>query len=35
MLLRGYDTLSPRARARLEAVFATDDPTDELSAAWG
>jgi transposase len=35
LLLRGYDTLSPQARARLEAVFATDDPTDELSAAWG
>ncbi|MDP9250837.1 MAG: transposase, partial [Chloroflexota bacterium] len=35
LLLRGYDTLSVRARARLEAVFATDDPTDELSAAWG
>jgi len=35
LLLRGYDTLSPRAKARLEAVFATDDPTDELSAAWG
>jgi transposase len=35
LLLRGYDTLSPQARARLEAVLATDDPTDELSAAWG
>jgi transposase len=35
LLLRGYDTLSPRAKARLDAVFATDDPTDELSAAWG
>jgi transposase len=35
LLLRGYDTLSPQARARLEVVFATDDPTDELSAAWG
>jgi transposase len=35
LLLRGYDTLSVRARARLESVFATDDPTDELSAAWG
>jgi transposase len=33
-LLRGYDTLPARARARLDAVFA-DDPTDELSAAWG
>ena len=35
LLLRGYDTLSPRAKARLEAVFASDDPTHELSAAWG
>jgi transposase len=35
LLLRGYDTLSARARARLEMVFASDDPTDELSAAWG
>jgi transposase len=35
LLLRGYDTLSARGRARLEAVFATDDPTEELSAAWG
>ena len=35
LLLRGYNTLSAQARARLEAVFATDDPTDELSAAWG
>ena len=35
LLLRGYDTLSTRARARLEQVFATDDPTGELGAAWG
>jgi transposase len=35
LLLRGYDTLSERGRARLDWVFATDDPTDELSAAWG
>jgi transposase len=35
LLLRGYDTLSARGRARLELVFATDDPTHELSAAWG
>ena len=35
LLLRGYDTLSIRGRARLDQVFATDDPTDELSAAWG
>jgi transposase len=35
LLLRGYDTLSPRGRVKLDQVFATDDPTDELSAAWG
>ena len=35
LLLRGYDTLSARARDRLEEVFETDDPTGELSAAWG
>ncbi|MDN5901296.1 MAG: ISL3 family transposase [Brachybacterium sp.] len=35
LLLRGADTLTPRAWERLEAVFRTDDPTDELSAAWG
>jgi transposase len=35
LLLRGYNTLSPKAKARLDAVFASDDPTDELSAAWG
>ena len=35
LLLRGYDTLSARGRARLQAVFDIDDPTDELSAAWG
>ena len=35
LLLRGYDTLSTRAKARLEHVFAADDPTFELSAAWG
>jgi transposase len=34
LLLRGYDTLSERAKDRLDAVFASDDPTDELSAAW-
>ena len=35
LLLRGYDTLSQRGRDRLDWVFATDDPTQELSAAWG
>jgi len=35
LLLRGYDTLSARAKARLDMVFATDDPTQELGAVWG
>ena len=35
LLLRGADTLTERAWARLWAVFAADDPTDELGAAWG
>ena len=35
LLLRGYDTLSDRGKARLQAVFDLDGPTDELSAAWG
>ena len=35
LLLRGYDTLSEKAKARLQTVFDLDDPTDELSAAWG
>jgi transposase len=35
LLLRGYDTLSDRGKARLQTVFGLDDPTDELSAAWG
>ena len=35
LLLRGYDTLSERGRAQLQTVFDLDDPTDELSAAWG
>lgn len=34
LLLRGADTLTPRAWARLQNVFLHDDPTDELSAAW-
>ena len=35
LLLRGYDTLSVRGRARLEEVLAADDPTQEIAAAWG
>ena len=34
LLLRGYDTLSPRARDKLVGVLAADDPTNEISAAW-
>jgi transposase len=35
LLLGGYHTLSARAKARLDWVFTVDDPTHELSAAWG
>lgn len=35
LLLRGYDTLSAAGKKRLDEVFATDDPTQELVAAWG
>ncbi len=35
LLLRGYDTLSIRGRARLNEVLAHDDPTKEIGAAWG
>jgi len=35
LLLRGYDTLSERGRARLDDVLANDDPTQEIGAAWG
>ena len=35
LLLRGADTLSRAGWARLERVLRTDDPTDELGAAWG
>lgn len=34
LLLRGADTLTARAWARLDAVLAADDPTNELGAAW-
>ncbi|WP_258067298.1 transposase [Arthrobacter sp. GMC3] len=34
LLLRAGDSLSGSARARLEKVFATDDPTRKLKAAW-
>jgi transposase len=35
LLLRAGDRLSQRALNRLFGVFAHDDPTDELGAAWG
>ena len=35
LLLRGYDTLSIRGRARLDEVLANDDPTQQIGAAWG
>ena len=35
LLLRAGDTLSAKARARLRATLAADDPTNEIGAAWG
>jgi len=35
LLMRGYDTLSQRGQAKLKTVLATDDPTNEIGAAWG
>jgi transposase len=35
LLLRAGNTLSARALTRLKSVFATDDPTNEIGAAWG
>ncbi|MBG6226784.1 transposase [Arthrobacter sp. CAN_A2] len=34
LLLKGAEKLSDRARNRLEVVFAVDDPTGRLEAAW-
>ena len=34
LLLRAAETLSGRAQARLRDVFAADDPTGQLKAAW-
>jgi transposase len=34
LLLKGAENLSERARNRLEVVFAVDDPTGRLEAAW-
>ncbi|MDQ2850217.1 MAG: ISL3 family transposase [Actinomycetota bacterium] len=35
LLLRAYNTLSPRGVQKLNHVLATDDPTKEIGAAWG
>jgi transposase len=35
LLMRGYDSLSERGRAKLTAVLSSDDPTHEIGAAWG
>jgi transposase len=35
LLLRAGDRLPPRALGRLTSIFATDDPTGEIGAAWG
>src|SRR5215213_5276912 len=35
LLLRAGNTLSPAALTRLKATLRTDDPTDEIGAAWG
>jgi transposase len=35
LLLRAGNELGPKALARLKTVFETDDPTNEISAAWG
>jgi hypothetical protein len=35
LLLRAGDSLSVAGLARLKATFRSDDPTDELGAAWG
>ncbi len=34
LLLRAGDTLGPKALARLTKTLRTDDPTDEIGAAW-
>jgi transposase len=35
LLLRAGDTLGPSSLTRLKAMLATDDPTNEIGAAWG
>ena len=35
LLLRTGNELSPKALARLKTVNETDDPTNEINAAWG
>ncbi|MBC7633543.1 transposase, partial [Aeromicrobium sp.] len=34
LLLRNGDQLGPKALTRLTTVFTTDDPTNEIGAAW-
>ena len=34
LLLRAGNELGPKALARLKTVFDTDDPTNQISAAW-
>ena len=35
LLLRGYDTLTALGRDKPADILASDDPTHEISAAWG
>ncbi len=35
LLLTGYEHLSPKQRTRLKATLASEDPTNEIGAAWG
>jgi transposase len=35
LLLRAGNELGPKALGRLNTVFDTDEPTNEISAAWG
>ena len=35
LLLRAGNTLSPQALARLRRLLASDDPTNQIGAAWG
>jgi transposase len=35
LLLTGYEHLTGRQRARLDATLAAEDQTNEIGAAWG